>query len=248
MPKDVGRLHVLFRRENPTTLKQDFELLPQRTGKGRFIGSIIGIRIARRAVVGRGRDQGVYGRRQGISDDLRHGQRGLRGAFVGHAADAVFLQRMQPEPKRLCFDVSLASARPDLLAEGRAGSPSSKSATTRDCSSGRTTGRAPRSGMSRCPARRCRLFRGRKHGPPTCGWSRLNKRGVRARKHRNMMETILHEAASMGPRSIERGNWHFDGDNGLGGRASMGPRSIERGNSSFVTSTKASGQHLRCDR
>ena len=43
-PKDVGRLHVLFRRENPTTLKQDFELLPLRKAKGRFIGSLIGIR------------------------------------------------------------------------------------------------------------------------------------------------------------------------------------------------------------
>jgi hypothetical protein len=41
---DVGRLHVLFRRENPTTEKKDFELLPQRGQKGRFIGSIIGIR------------------------------------------------------------------------------------------------------------------------------------------------------------------------------------------------------------
>ncbi len=43
-PQGVGRLHVLFRRENPTTLKQDFELLPQRKAKGRFIGSLIGIR------------------------------------------------------------------------------------------------------------------------------------------------------------------------------------------------------------
>lgn len=43
-PKDVGRLHVLFRRENPTTEKQDFELLPQRTQKGRYIGAVIGIR------------------------------------------------------------------------------------------------------------------------------------------------------------------------------------------------------------
>lgn len=43
-PADVGRLHVLFRRENPTTLKKDFHLLPQRNQKGRFIGSIIGIR------------------------------------------------------------------------------------------------------------------------------------------------------------------------------------------------------------
>lgn len=43
-PKDVGRLHVLFRRENPTALKKDFELLPHRKGKGRFIGSLMGIR------------------------------------------------------------------------------------------------------------------------------------------------------------------------------------------------------------
>ncbi|MBN2477648.1 MAG: DUF2961 domain-containing protein [Pirellulales bacterium] len=41
---DVGRLHVLFRRENPTTEKQDLELLPPRKNKGRFIGSVIGIR------------------------------------------------------------------------------------------------------------------------------------------------------------------------------------------------------------
>jgi hypothetical protein len=43
-PSTVGRLHVLFRRENPTTLKEDFELLPQRNQKGRFIGSVIGVR------------------------------------------------------------------------------------------------------------------------------------------------------------------------------------------------------------
>lgn len=40
----VGRLHVLFRRENPTTLKRDFELLPRREGKGRFVGTVIGVR------------------------------------------------------------------------------------------------------------------------------------------------------------------------------------------------------------
>jgi hypothetical protein len=43
-PLDVGRLHVLFRRENPTTLKQDFTILPKRKGKGRYIGAILGIR------------------------------------------------------------------------------------------------------------------------------------------------------------------------------------------------------------
>ena len=43
-PEDVGRLHTLFRRENTTTMKEDFVLLPQRKAKGRFIGSVIGIR------------------------------------------------------------------------------------------------------------------------------------------------------------------------------------------------------------
>ena len=43
-PEDVGRLHVLFRRENPTTEKKDLELLPLRKNKGRFIGAVIGIR------------------------------------------------------------------------------------------------------------------------------------------------------------------------------------------------------------
>lgn len=41
---DIGRLHVCFRRENPTTKKHDFELLPKREGKGRFIGAVVGIR------------------------------------------------------------------------------------------------------------------------------------------------------------------------------------------------------------
>jgi hypothetical protein len=43
-PKSFGRLHVCFVRENPTTLTEDFEILPKRTGKGRFIGTVLGIR------------------------------------------------------------------------------------------------------------------------------------------------------------------------------------------------------------
>ncbi|MEN8227719.1 MAG: glycoside hydrolase family 172 protein [Bacteroidota bacterium] len=42
--EDVGRLHVLFRRENPTTQKEDFVLMPKRTGTGRFMGAVIGVR------------------------------------------------------------------------------------------------------------------------------------------------------------------------------------------------------------
>jgi hypothetical protein len=44
LPADFGRLHVLFRRENPTVLKKDFEILPKRMQKGRFIGCVLGIR------------------------------------------------------------------------------------------------------------------------------------------------------------------------------------------------------------
>jgi hypothetical protein len=43
-PDDVGRLHTLFRRENPTTEKKDFELLPLRKNKGRYVGAVIGVR------------------------------------------------------------------------------------------------------------------------------------------------------------------------------------------------------------
>jgi hypothetical protein len=43
-PDELGRLHVCFRRENPTTLEEDFELLPERTGKGRYVGTVVGIR------------------------------------------------------------------------------------------------------------------------------------------------------------------------------------------------------------
>lgn len=43
--RDVGRLHCLFRRENPTTRGRDFELLPLRTGHGRFLGAVIGVRM-----------------------------------------------------------------------------------------------------------------------------------------------------------------------------------------------------------
>lgn len=43
-PADVGRLHVLFRRENPTAEKRDFEILPKRTQKGRYVGAVLGVR------------------------------------------------------------------------------------------------------------------------------------------------------------------------------------------------------------
>jgi len=43
-PPEFGRLHTMFRRENPTTKAIDFELLPKRTGRGRYLGTVIGVR------------------------------------------------------------------------------------------------------------------------------------------------------------------------------------------------------------
>lgn len=42
--RNDGRLHVAFRRENPTTMTKDLELLPFRTGEGRFLGCVVGVR------------------------------------------------------------------------------------------------------------------------------------------------------------------------------------------------------------
>lgn len=41
----VGRLHVSFRRANPTVVCRDFELMSRRGGRpGRFVGAVIGVR------------------------------------------------------------------------------------------------------------------------------------------------------------------------------------------------------------
>ena len=41
---DDGYLHCTFRRENPTTLKQDFVIEDGLRGPGRFLGCVVGIR------------------------------------------------------------------------------------------------------------------------------------------------------------------------------------------------------------
>jgi len=43
-PGDTGRLHASFRRENPTTLGRDFEILEKRQGRGRYLGAVIAVR------------------------------------------------------------------------------------------------------------------------------------------------------------------------------------------------------------
>ena len=45
LPDDLGLLHATFRRENPTTLKQDFVIAEGLRGPGRFLGCNVGVRV-----------------------------------------------------------------------------------------------------------------------------------------------------------------------------------------------------------
>jgi hypothetical protein len=44
LPPGLAYFHARYRRENPTTPKRDFEILPRVTGKGRYLGANIGVR------------------------------------------------------------------------------------------------------------------------------------------------------------------------------------------------------------
>jgi len=44
LPGDLAYFHARYRRENPTRVKKDFEVLPEISGKGRYLGANIGIR------------------------------------------------------------------------------------------------------------------------------------------------------------------------------------------------------------
>ncbi|HXK59310.1 MAG TPA: DUF2961 domain-containing protein [Acidobacteriota bacterium] len=44
LPDEIGYFHARYRRENPTTPKRDFEILPLINGKGRFLGCNVGVR------------------------------------------------------------------------------------------------------------------------------------------------------------------------------------------------------------
>jgi hypothetical protein len=44
LPAEPACFHACYRRENPTTPKRDFEVLPLITGKGRYLGCNVGVR------------------------------------------------------------------------------------------------------------------------------------------------------------------------------------------------------------
>jgi hypothetical protein len=50
LPDDAGRLHVTWRRENPTVVRRDFVIEDGLRGPGRFLGCVVGIRTIDRGV------------------------------------------------------------------------------------------------------------------------------------------------------------------------------------------------------
>ena len=47
-PANMLYLHAHYRRENPTVMQKDYEILPQITGKGRYLGTNVGVIVNRR--------------------------------------------------------------------------------------------------------------------------------------------------------------------------------------------------------
>jgi hypothetical protein len=43
LPADALYFHAHFRRENPTTMRRDYEILPRVTGRGRYLGANLGV-------------------------------------------------------------------------------------------------------------------------------------------------------------------------------------------------------------
>jgi D-arabinan exo alpha-(1,3)/(1,5)-arabinofuranosidase (non-reducing end) len=50
LPAEVAYFHARYRRENPTTPKQDFEVLPKIEGRGRYLGANVGVRSTTHAL------------------------------------------------------------------------------------------------------------------------------------------------------------------------------------------------------
>ena len=117
--EDVGRLHTLFRRENPTTLKKDFELLPLRKQKGRYIGSVIGIRnLHPDQWWGEGEIKVYMDGDKGFPTICGTGSEDYVGLSWGVQQTPFPYNGCQPEPEELRVDVPLAPGGPDCLAAG----------------------------------------------------------------------------------------------------------------------------------
>jgi hypothetical protein len=45
LPPELGRLHVAFRRDNPTVMRRDFVISEGLRGPGRYLGCVVGVRV-----------------------------------------------------------------------------------------------------------------------------------------------------------------------------------------------------------
>ena len=137
-PPTLGRLHVTFRRENPTVQRRDFVIADGLRGPGRFLGCNVGVRVIDAADwYGEGEVK-VY--RDG-DDDLPTicgtGLEDYVGSAWGMGAHTRALRRRaargaaragRARPARLRRLLPLARARPDHVQRPTCGSRSSRSA------------------------------------------------------------------------------------------------------------------------
>ena len=77
VPADAAYFHAQFRRVNPLPYKERLHDPRRRQGPGPVRRHLPGLGRQQHRLVGRGRDQVLPGRRQGVPDHLRHRHRGL---------------------------------------------------------------------------------------------------------------------------------------------------------------------------
>ncbi len=162
LPAKFGRLHAIYRRENPTTLKNDFEILPKRTGSGRFLGCVLGIRPLTENWWGEGEVKVYLDGDSNFPTICGTGTEDYVGQSWGLQNVGLPLWRDVPDGQQAQHDLSLAHQGPHLLEKRRPYhdsanrlEPAGEDKTAADFMNDRMIGAARPSGMSRFPVRHC---------------------------------------------------------------------------------------------
>ena len=117
-PTDVGRLHVLFRRENPTSERRTLNSCLAEE-KGRYVGAVIGIRnLHPKEWWGEGEFKVYMDGDTEFPTICGTGSEDYVGLWLGRSTDAISLQWLQPDAEEFRLDVSLASGRSHCMEEG----------------------------------------------------------------------------------------------------------------------------------
>jgi hypothetical protein len=95
-PAGTPYFHAAWRRERPTTLQRDFEILPRVRGRGRYLGASLGVRADHGAYsntwFGEGEVEDLPRRRLGAADDRGTGTEDYVGTAWGQGAFAHLYQ------------------------------------------------------------------------------------------------------------------------------------------------------------